>query len=280
MPLLIRPVPLLFLAFLTLSGCSERAAREVWSSVRALWTQFLPTVPVPTASPVSAVERFAQGNSEILQEIYRVVWQQEPTDLHEFSSWVDALNQGASLEGVYNGFTHSDRYRALEQSQKGAAVKALKVFSVELARLTREMPEPTRFEARAAQPLPVPVEPEYAAEASAERAATGAASLPARAHLEEEYARVFVGSSVYTLKRVLGDQALILIHQKEKERERLADWYSKWVAEMAASHVDFGLKLRNDPGLSLHYGWALSAPTDRIVWEVLNRLHRVVNAAN
>lgn len=266
------------IVLLALPGCSERSAQEAWSALRGVWQKVMPGAQSSPGATGSPAEKFAQGNSEILQEVYRVVWLQEPSDLSEFGSWVDALNQGASIEGVYNGFTHSDRYRALEQSQRGAAVKALKAFAVELARLTREMPEPTRFEARAAQPLPVPVEPEFAVEGATR--SEGVAPPPKRTGLEEEYARVFVGSSVYTLKRVLGDQALLLIHQKENDRERLADWYSKWVAEMAGSRVDFGLKLRNDPALSLHYGWAMATSTDRIVWEVLNRLHRVINAAN
>src|SRR5690606_22891186 len=103
----------------------------------------------------------SRANAEILREIFTVVYMRPPQDKADFGNWLDTLNQGASLEGIYNGLTHSSGYRRLESSIRGASPEALKRFGVELARLQAELPEPTRFREDASLPLPVPVQPEY-----------------------------------------------------------------------------------------------------------------------
>lgn len=252
--------------------------------------------PSGTPSPAAAADglssqnaRNAKANAELLQEVYRVVFLREPADRGEFGNLVDTLNQGASFEGLYNGFTHSSEYRKLEMANAGASPGALQAFGEELAWLEAELPEPFVFGASATQPLALPVQPEvqpepvpsaaFAAPAAPGASASGAPKADVKA-LAEGYSRQFVGSSIFTLKRVLGDEALRVMTAKKEYPEKMALWYSQWVARLAAKGVDFGVPLRNKPDEQLHYRWALSASEDRIKWEVLNRVHRVLNEAN
>lgn len=236
-------------------------------------------------SPSDAA-RISRENAELLREIHLVVFQREPKNKAEFGSLVDSLNQGASLEGIYNGFTHSADYRRLEMANPGASPKALTIFGKELDRLEKELPEPTPFDSSWALPLPLPVQPGLP-----EADAQAPADIPAEVDFSaagqtapEKYSKLFVGASIYTLKRVLGDHALkVLAHHasdRDGYREKAALWYSRWVSQMAAYKMDFGLPQRNQTDEAFHYEWALKAPEDRLRWEVLNRVHRVLNAAN
>src|SRR4051794_9299896 len=89
---------------------------------------------IPSPSPSGGDEfsslsaKNAKANAEILHEIFQVVFMHEPENHAEFGNWVDTLNQGASLEGVYNGLTHSSSYRQLEEEKQGASAEAVRVF--------------------------------------------------------------------------------------------------------------------------------------------------------
>jgi hypothetical protein len=194
-----------------------------------------------------------KGNAEVLHEIYQVVLLHEPKSKSEFGSWLDVLNQGASFEGVYNGFTHSDEYGKLERSGATANLEALKSFTEELSGIEAQLEHPTAFdELKLKKPLDSP-------ESIA------------------KYQAHFSGTNIFRLKRVLGEEALKLVWQKRKSPEALASWYSKWVVHMASRNIDFGLPLRNKPDEKFHSDWAMKTPIDRIEWEVLNRLHRMLN---
>ncbi len=207
-----------------------------------------------------------------------------PHDKAEFGSFVDTLNQGASFEGVYNGFTHSSDYRQMEIENTGATPEALRTFSMLLAEFQAELPEQTQFDEKSGQPLARPVQPDGSTEVVEFRAATlpkpSPTSGPDKKALEERYLKIFVGSSIFTLKRVLGDEALKVLAVKREFPEKMAIWYSKWVIRMSEFGVDFGIAQRNNKDEQFHYQWAVSAPEDRLKWEVLNRVHRVLNEAN
>src|SRR5581483_2838831 len=91
------------------------------------------------------------------------------------------------------------------------------------------------------------------------------------------YLEYFSGSSLFRLKRVLGEEALKLVWQLRKSPEDLALWYANWVTHMAEKKINFGLVLRNKPDEKFHYQWAMHTPVDRIEWEILNRYHRMLN---
>ncbi len=244
------------------------------------------TEPKPEPSGAEFSSPLAQktkANAELLREILRVVYMREPSNRTEFGSLVDSLNQGASFEGLYNGFTHSSIYRKIETANPGATEQALKVFSEELMILESELPTPTVFDANAAKPLAVPVTPTADSSGVSELVFEKRGAVqpsPKPSDFIEKYSAQFAGASIFTLKRVLGDEALKVVNVKKDEKEKLAAWYSKWVVRMAEKKVDFGLELRNKLDEQFHYKWAMSSSEDQLRWEVLNRLHRVLNHAN
>lgn len=283
----------LLAALALMPGCDvDEAKRRGVGALRALLAEPAKAPsPKPSPSPGPDLElsseaaRSAKANAELLREIFTVVFGREPRDRANFGVWVDAMNQGASIEGIYNGFTHSSDYRQVEENNPGASPDALKVFGVELARLQSELPSVTEFDTSAAQPLPRAKNPEAEAGNSLEFKKRDASPLPARAKTEqaalaESYSKTFVGASIFTLKRVLGDEALKVIASKKDYPENLAIWYSKWVVQLASYRVDFGLPLRNSADEKFHFKWTLDASEDRLKWEVLNRLHRLLNEAN
>lgn len=248
------------------------------------------TTPTPNKSMTaeeytSAAAKNAKANAEILREMLQVIMDREPKDHAEFGNWVDTLNQGASLEGVYNGLTHSADYRKMEVTHPGATIDALKLFGEELAYLEIELPVATQFDSLSASPLPLSGAAEQVPQKVMEidQVVVTEAKQDIRP-LAEKYSKTFVGASNFTLKRVLGDEALKVIAKKLEYREKLALWYSKWAVRTNQRGIDFGISLRNKSDEAFHYKWVLdtvaSGREDRIKWEVLNRLHRLLNEAN
>src|SRR5438552_2035702 len=82
----------------------------------------------------------SRSRMELLREVMLVVFMKEPKDKAEFMGYVDVLAQGASIEGIYNGFTHSSNYRQLEEGSPGSTPDTLRVFGEELALLETELP--------------------------------------------------------------------------------------------------------------------------------------------
>jgi hypothetical protein len=253
----------------------------------------------PAPSDPAGELTLERRNSEILQEIYRVAWVMDPPSPSEFAGWLNSVNQGASFEGVYNAFTHSSVQRRLESDPRSTASPgALGVFASQLARLLLEVPEIPQFGPRDARPLAEidPLVEELPEDGSQVLGKAGAmefmplvdrpgsgGSRPARPSAEALAAGLaarFNGASIFTLKRVLGDWALkVVARLREESPERLWSWYADFATQSAALKVDFGLRLRNDTDRSFHRAWAEKAGEDLIRWEVLNRLHRVLNAA-
>lgn len=212
--------------------------------------------------------REGQAHQELFLEIYRVVYLKEPGSA-KVEQFTAALSQGASLEGLYNGFTHSDEYRNLEATGDQVSAAGLKNFVEILIQLEAELPSRSVFNRSSALPLPTLL-PSQLSEVDSDL----------QADLKgEELIKLFEHASFYTLKRVLGDEALKVIAMKKLNSEKLAFWYATWVVQMASRNTDFGLALRNRPDKNFHHQWAKSTSIDRIIWEVLNRVHRVMNHA-
>jgi hypothetical protein len=231
-----------------------------------------------------------KAHAEILRELFEVVFLRSPQNRGEFGNYLDSMNQGASIEGIYNGFTHSDFHRELEKESGPASRESLLAFCRELSLLEAELPEPTAFDESSARPLAPSVSPaelahervvnEVSFASPSPRASNEASEHDPRA-LEARYVRLFAGASIFTMKRILGDEAIKVIESKERAPEKLALWYGQLAARMAGEKVDFGLALRNRADEKFHQKWALDAVRDRrldqLTWEVLNRLHRVMN---
>lgn len=252
------------------------------------------TPPKPAVSENSPgnseAARRAKANTELLAEMYRVIFGAEVKLGADFRGLVDTLNQGASLEGVYNGIVHSSTYRNYEIRFPGVSAKALQTFSEELAKLTLELQFPSEFNSKSAAPLARPVDPGQPEDLEIpERLVFGKPTEGAKPNLMvartgghypslvEQYKRTFEKSSLYTLKRVLGDEALKVIAAKKTSRNDLAKWYARLVLQQADRGVDFGLEMRNRKDEAFHFNWALAVSEDQIMWEVLNRLLRMMN---
>jgi len=242
--------------------------------------------PQPSDGPDA---RRAKANAEILQEMMRVVWMKDPTDRAHFVGTVDSMNQGASVEGLYHGFTLSGEYRELEARSGVAPAAALRLFVEELVQVEKDLAQPTVFNERSALPLSPPIQPTEA-DAPADGAVPKELTFPAKAgspavsaapvvaQSAADYERIFSRASIFTLKRVLAEEAVKLVQMRRADRNALAAWYGPFAARTAARGVDFGIPLRNKPDPVFHAQWAQGSSEDQILWEVLNRLHRLLNA--
>jgi hypothetical protein len=237
---------------------------------------------VETLSPEqSMIIKKQKIRGEVLKEMYQVVLQKEPQDLEEFSGYREAMVQGATFEGIYNGFTHSSNYRLLEMHHPGSGLETVRLFAEELEILERELSDKTLFHSKSALPLPVLENPAYSLSQQAiYQGRTEAKKIYKGKEAVDYYTRVFYMASMYTLKRVLGDEAMKVVDLKRANQNDLARWYGNWAATLAHKKIDFGLTLRNNTDAEFHYQWALSVPEDLLRWEVLNRLHRLINEAN
>lgn len=285
---------MLALLALSLAACDvEQTRLRLRAEVEALYTvltggrspfaKVRPAPSPPAPSPGPSVQPRAvsaqtwEANAQLLREVWSVLYEEEPKDRALFGGYVNILNQGGSLEGIYNGFAHSDFMREKETRSPGCTPEALQAFAQELARIEAQLPTKTQFTAESAKPLAHAVTP---------GAAPGAARQPVPAPstavtilaMAESYARIFAPASRFTLKRALGEEALKLIFHLRSSRPALASWYGPWAARLNRMGVDFGLELRNKPDIEFHKQWAMGASEDQITWEVLNRLLRLINA--
>jgi hypothetical protein len=236
-------------------------------------------------------EGLSQGagqKAELLAEMIRVIFFEESEmDSRFYHSWLEALEQGASYEGTYRGLVYSARYRALEDQGKPATPVALNTFVEEMVIFQKELPNPTLFNSQSAIPQPVLSleqfeasldEPEH--EVEFVRFGNGIQKNPERS--KAELKQIFQQSSIYVLKRILGAEALKVIDhleaQKEVDFSALHRWYSEWVVSILKEGIIFDPLLRNDKSVEFHYAWARSVKSDQLRWEVLSRLHQILNA--
>lgn len=248
------------------------AALGVGGGCDTKWVEYFKGSSV-TPVPRSSENAESRARWEILREIFAVVLFQngaEPTA--QMQALYSSLEQGASFEGIYNGLTHSAAYRELEKGTHASDL-SVHLFCEELISLEGQALRLGRWGPSAAEPLHPPVDPSVDVGISR----GGEADIDP-AGLSRNCRSWFSASSLFTLKRVLGDEALKLIDEKKKSAPNLASWYSEWVVRMANKKIDFGLSLRNSPDVKLHREWAVSASEDRLKWEVLNRVHRLLNA--
>jgi hypothetical protein len=300
-------IGLLLSAFL-LGGCqkvsvwmtraTQKPTQKASSKSRAIQPESSAS-PSPGGEEAAERSLLAQRNAELLQEIYRVVLVMNPSSPAAFGNWLDSMNQGATLEGVYNGFTRSDFQRSLESDPKTTAdPKVIGVFSQELAELLLEFPVVPNLESADSKPFQS-IEPPGMADLKkssdgvvysgsteesfkpfAKPSDAAPVPRPEPAVLRGRVGALFPGSSIFTMKRVLGEWGLrVLALRLEESSERMRDWYADFAARASKKGVDFGLGLRNESSREFHRKWAEQASDDQIRWEVLNRLHRILNAA-
>lgn len=225
------------------------------------------TVGSSRAAPTAPDPATLKQDAQLLREVFHVVLLREPASSREFDAFMGPIAQGGSIEGTYNGIVNSTFYHNLEERANPASPATLRVFSRELIRLEGDLPHPTDFD----------IDPPLSVAKVSQR---------------------FRKASLFYLKRVLANEGLKVIEaQEDLDRSvvsgrvpgsekrvapggtHLALWYGEWAAALAREKVDFGIPLRNLPDPAFHRQWAAHATEDRLSWEVLNRLHRLLNAA-
>lgn len=244
----------------------------------------------PTPEPTTGVAALARANSELMSEMMKVVFKDPKAgDPSEFGAWVHSLNQGASLEGIYRGLIMGSRYRAMESTGQAAAPQVLKLFVTELVELQLSMSQPTVFESEESS---LPPSIDYPGESKVlSRPRAGVPKIQAAHHdqevrpkkdrvqLSNELLSIFIGATPYTLKRVLAEEGLRKLDELASSPGELGQWYAAWVIRLSSTPVDFGLEQRKKPDFDFHFNFSQKMSLDRVKWEVLNRLHRLLNDA-
>lgn len=210
----------------------------------------------------------------------RVVFGTVPRDPQSFTAYHSSLNQGASLEGIFNGLVHSAQYREFEKNSKPAGALARAFFLDELMKIQRELPVPLSIAGQSGKPLMKFDFPTGADDTQMNLAETEKSFNPTTAR--SKYMTWFEKSSLPILKRVLADAVLAKIDAAGPE---LGKWYSESAARLGGSGVDFGLAQRNLPDADFHRKWydaliqrvPLDQAKDRVLWETLNREFRILN---
>jgi len=234
---------------------------------------------------VRGTNELAKENQELLAEMIRVSFDRdEAEDLTDFEALSRTLNQGASLEGIYRGITMGSRYRALESNAQAASPTVLKVFATEMAELQDSMRNPTHFDPKSAKEAPridYPEEGVPGATPAALPSPSPESILPQRVDKKEAFQnliKIFIGASPYTLKRVLGEEAIKKFEESKDDPSEIPRWYADLAVRLAQTNVDFGLELRKKNDFQFHRRFAQKMAMDRVKWEVLNRYHRYLNS--
>ena len=270
---------LVALTFLTtLSSCSS----YYWDEIK---NKISPT-PKPSSLSVASQPNDTQALAQLYNEMIEVVFEQSPQNKSDFFEKVGALTQGASLEGVYNGLTHSDYYKNYESQSKLVSPKALQFFATEYADLILSLKN--EFEITDGLKAPLgDVEFPTGYDDQKQKSATQKLETKGKSkqQLSLELQSFFQDSKFAVLKRVLGDALLLKLDEGIKDQKYFEAWYSSFCQHYSGLGVDFGLSLRNQAQGDFHAGWyrdiskrwGVDVARDRVAWESLNRIHRVMN---
>jgi hypothetical protein len=87
-----------------------------------------------------------------------------------------------------------------------------------------------------------------------------------------------MGTSLFTLKRILGEKVLQEANKRKDDKDGLAAWYASFVSRWVKIGVPFGLVQRNREDEAFHFRWAKENNLGMVQWELLNRVHRVMNS--
>jgi len=202
-----------------------------------------PSAVPPVVSGISPRER-SGFYRWLVTEMQEQIFAHPLKDKSESVGWANVLSQRGSIEGVYHGFVLSTEYLNLEEAKKPADIRALRFFGLEMALLDLA----------------------YAPETD-ERVVSASA----------KYVSENLNTSLFTLKRELGERIVREADKRKSDPEKLAAWYSGIAARWAKLEVPFGLAQRNEKDEVFHFNWAKVNTLGLIEWELLNREHRIFN---
>ena len=178
--------------------------------------------------------------TEMHEDIYQTPVQ-DAKSIKDVLTWVNVLDQGGSIEGVYHGMILTPKYRALERGR--ASLAAIRFFAEQLAMLKLEQSTPDENTKK----------------------------------LTQEYGQRLLNMPLYTLKRELGERMFTKITKLKGNQEKLADWFANLTVYLAGKNVPFGMEQRNRADINFHKQWAMNNNLGLLQWETLNRMHRILN---
>jgi len=263
---------------------------NIAESLKKMMGMAFQQLATPSPSPTPALDPkivATKANAELLTEMFQVTFnKKEIEDPSQFSGLLSSLNQGASLEGVYRGLIMGARYRVTESKAKAASPAAIKFFASEMSELQAGMKNPTEFSKITAKEFPTIEYPEGTSDSGSNSLTFGNDQQGAQEKdknkkdknaLAAEMLQDFIGATPYTLKRVLSEEILKKVDELKDSRADLAHWYAGLVVHLSDANTDFGLPQRNSSDFDFHFRFAMAMSQDRVMWEVLNRYHRIIN---
>ena len=179
----------------------------------------------------------------LFKEMHQQIYAKPDGDSKDLAAWINVLNQGGSIEGVYHGLVLSTGYTDLEKGS--AALPAVRLFGEEYAWLMH----PGKTEKLEAE----------------------------RKKIAQKFLQDSVHSSLFTIKRELGELVLKEIEKRKNNRTGLSIWYGELATRWATRDVNFGMASRNKADFEFHRNWASTNSIGLIQWELLNRAHRMLN---
>jgi hypothetical protein len=195
----------------------------------------------PAGEVMSPKEKFG-FHRWLVKEMYEQVYARPVKTGTDLNAWANVLGQRGSIEGVYHGIILSADYAAMETGK--ADLRALRFFAVGMSVLEN----PNLGE-------------------SDPKLVSSSAAL----------AKEHMNSSLFTLKRLLGAKVLHESAKRREDKEKLAAWYADLALRWAKIGVDFGLPQRNKAEEIYHFKWAQENNLGLLQWELLNRVHRIMN---
>ena len=184
-------------------------------------------------------------------DAYKGIFLHPLKNKEEYIDWLNILEQGSSVEGVYRGLILSDSYLRMEKLNKKVKSNTKNFFAREVARDTLNM-ECVKEEVMDLKFVQL--------------------------RNEIESIQKKVGDfNFFTLKRILSERLLSKISSLREDRKKLAHWYANLVSCWAFLKIDFGLEERNSSDFHFHFLWSMRNSLGRMQWEVLSRLHRIMN---
>lgn len=179
----------------------------------------------------------------MVNEMIEQVFGRRVKDKSEVEGWANVLSQRGSVEGVYHGLVLSAEYAELEKGR--ADVKALRFFAHEMAMLD--------------SPASSEQDPKIKA-------------------ASEGIARANMTTPLFAMKRELAEKVIREADKRKDNKDTLAAWYSAMAARWAKLGVDLGLPQRNKAEEIFHFNWAKENNLGMIQWELLNKVHRLMNS--
>lgn len=196
----------------------------------------------PAGSIMTANEKF-KFHRWIVSEMQEQIFARANSAETDINGWANVLSQRGSIEGVYHGLVLSSEYGAMEKGRPTA--KAVRFFAQEMAALDHPNSNDAVDEVRVSR---------------------------------EKYAKENMNTPLFTLKKILGEKILNETNSRKNDRVGLAAWYSSFAARWTKTGVSFGLPQRDKSDEAFHFKWANDNNLGMIQWELLNRVHRVMNA--